>query len=64
MRQFRQKGTFYRPILEMFLCYGQEDFFECRNNNETSLNFTDLLEQRQRKTSRMESQEAKVKVMR
>ena len=27
--QFRQRGTFYRPVYEMFLCYGSEEFFDC-----------------------------------
>ena len=28
--QFRQRGTFFKPVQEMFLCYGAEEFFDCR----------------------------------
>ena len=43
--QFRQRGTFYRPLFEMFLCYGQEEFFDCRDSNyNVPLNFADMLE--------------------
>ena len=40
----------------MFLCYGQEEFFECRDEKHFSvpLNFSDMLEQRVKRTSHEE----------
>jgi len=42
----------------MFLCYGQEEFFDCQRDAvpATSLNFAEMLEQRQRLLSRKEAQ--------
>ena len=40
----------------MFLCYGQEEFLECRDDQHfpaNPLNFTDMLEQRNRRESKM-----------
>ncbi len=54
LSQFRQKGTFYKPLLEMFLCYGQEEFFECRDEQlhpGNPLNFADMLEQKTRRNT-------------
>ena len=50
--QFRQRGTNYKPLYEMFLCYGMEEFFECRDDRNFSvpLNFSDMLEQRAQKS--------------
>ena len=60
--EFRQKGTFYRPLFEMFLCYGQEEFFECKdeqgNPNQAYLNFADMLEQRSRRISALEHRQS------
>ena len=58
LMQFRQKGTFYKPLFEMFLCYGQEEFFDCRGDSSlpgaaTALNFADMLEQRHRRDTRI-----------
>ena len=52
LMQFRQKGTNYKPLFEMFLCYGHEEFFDCRDEVTQPgmpLNFSDMLEQRQRR---------------
>lgn len=37
----------------MFLCYGQEEFFECKDerNFAVPLNFSDMLEQRAQRTT-------------
>ena len=32
--QFRQKGTRFRPLFEMFLCYGQEEFIDVKDPTE------------------------------
>jgi hypothetical protein len=39
----------------MFLCYGQEEYFECKDNTfNMALNFSDMLEQRHRRLTRAE----------
>ena len=59
--QFRQRGTNYKPLYEMFLCYGMEEFFECRDDRNFSvpLNFSDMLEQRAQKSQQNEHYEAR-----
>ena len=59
--QFRQRGTNYKPLYEMFLCYGMEEFFECRDDKNFSvpLNFSDMLEQRAQKSQQNEHYEAR-----
>ena len=40
----------------MFLCYGQEEFFECKDENySVALSFTDMLEQRNRQQVHQEN---------
>ena len=44
----------------MFLCYGSEEFFDCVNDETSSkgsLNFADMLEERQQKLSRSEARQ-------
>lgn len=43
----------------MFLCYGQEEFFDCRDDaaETTPLNYADMLEQRQRRLSRLHAKQ-------
>ena len=46
----------------MFLCYGQEEFFECKdeqsNPTQAYLNFADMLEQRSRRVSALEHRQS------
>ena len=45
----------------MFLCYGQEEFFDCRDVNfNMPLNFSDMLEQRHRRLTREEVKRAQL----
>ena len=49
----------------MFLCYGQEEFFDCRDDMafDVPLTFSDMLEQRHRRQNRNEQRESQLEAL-
>jgi hypothetical protein len=42
----RYASTVNKPLYDVFICYGNDEFFEC-NDDDVHLNFNAMLEERQ-----------------
>ena len=57
LHQFRQKDARYRPLYEIFIAYGHEEYFDCTDPaTMTELNFASLLANKNRKITKVENQ--------
>ena len=47
----RYRSNFFKPLYEIFICYGHEEFFECKEDGEDYLDYASIIENVNRKNS-------------
>ena len=45
----RYRSAFFKPLYEIFICYGHEEFFDCKEAGEDYLNYASIIENINRK---------------
>lgn len=45
LHKYKKQGCVFKPLYEMFLCYGHEEFFDCKDPADMiEMNFVSMLE--------------------
>ena len=65
LHQYRESKKVFKPLYEVFICYGQEEFFDCKDEVEAEdgkkekvdLNFPLMVEKKHRELHRQQTKE-------
>ena len=65
LHKFRESKRVYKPLYEVFICYGQEEFFDCKEEvqaddgqtKKVELNFPLMVEKKHRELHRQQKNE-------
>ena len=51
----RYRSSFFKPLYEIFICYGHEEFIDCKESEEDDLNFASIIDKLNRQKLTQES---------